>query len=244
MEMPYSDLKRILDGADRIVFFGGAGVSTGSGIPDFRGSGGLYTDEEGQTVPPETILSAAYLARYPEDFFRYYRTHMLYPDARPNAAHFALAELERRGKLTAVVTQNIDGLHQAAGSGKVLELHGSVLRNYCVHCGRSYPLSFMLETTGIPHCTCCRGTVRPDIVLYGEGLDGDCFLEAEQAISAADVLLVGGSSLTVQPAASLVGLYRGNHLILINRTPTPYDDRAELVIRDPIETVLPVAVYA
>ena len=235
-------LQDYIDHAEKIVFFGGAGVSTESGVPDFRSQDGLY--HQTYKYPPETILSHSFYMSKKKDFYDFYFDKLLTKGILPNKAHKKLYELEAAGKDITIVTQNIDGLHQAAGSGKVLELHGSVLHNYCVHCGRSYPLSFMLETTGIPHCTCCRGTVRPDIVLYGEGLDGDCFLEAEQAISAADVLLVGGSSLTVQPAASLVGLYRGKHLILINRTPTPYDDRAELVIRDPIETVLPVAVDA
>ena len=163
---------------------------------------------------------------------------MIYPDAAPNGAHRALAELERRGKLTAVVTQNIDGLHQAAGSVNVIELHGSVMRNYCVRCGRRYPLAYITESTGVPRCEACGALVRPDVVLYGECLDGEAWSRAEEAISAADVLIVGGTSLTVQPAASLVGLYEGDHLIIINKTPTPYDGYAEPVIRDPIEDVL------
>ena len=234
--MPYSDLKRILDGADRIVFFGGAGVSTGSGIPDFRGSGGLYTDEEGQTVPPETILSAAYLARYPEDFFRYYRTHMLYPDARPNAAHFALAELERRGKLTAVVTQNIDGLHQAAGSKKVYELHGSVLRNYCEDCGKFYDVNYVKDAEGVPKCS-CGGIIKPDVVLYEEGLDDSTIRGAVKAISEADMLIIGGTSLVVYPAAGLIDYYNGSKLVVINKSSTGRDEQADLVIQGSIGEV-------
>lgn len=235
--MEYPGLEKIIGEAKNIVFFGGAGVSTGSGIPDFRGGDGLYgTSYEGE--PPEELLSRRCLAVQPEKFFGYYRTHMIYPDAAPNGAHRALAELERRGKLTTVVTQNIDGLHQAAGSVNVIELHGSVMRNYCVRCGRRYPLAYITESTGVPRCEACGALVRPDVVLYGECLDGEAWSRAEEAISAADVLIVGGTSLTVQPAASLVGLYEGDHLIIINKTPTPYDGFAETVIRDPIEDVL------
>ena len=225
--------------ARRIVFFGGAGVSTESGIPDFRGNGGLYQKpDETFDVPPETILSHDYLRMHPDRFYRYYRRCMLYPQARPNAAHLALAELERLGKLTAVVTQNIDGLHQLAGSKEVIELHGSVLRNYCVSCGREYPLSFVESGEGIPFCEKCGRLVRPDVVLYGEGLDGALFERASDLISQADMLLIGGTSLTVYPAASLVRYYRGDHLILLNRDPTPYDAYAEMIIRDPIGQVL------
>ncbi len=232
------DLKNIVDHAEHLVFFGGAGVSTGSGIPDFRGSGGLYTAENEGEEPPETILSGAYLRDCPEKFFAYYKTHMLYPEAKPNAAHIALAKLERRGKLKAIVTQNIDGLHQAAGSRHVIELHGSVMRNYCTHCRKAYPLSYLLDCDGVPRCEICDAVVRPDVVLYGEGLDGESFGKAEKAISEANVLIVGGTSLTVQPAASLIDLFEGEHLIIINRTPTPYDGYAEYVIREPIEDVL------
>lgn len=231
------ELKSIIYGARNAVFFGGAGVSTGSGIPDFRGSGGLYTsaDEEER---PETILSGTYLCRYPEKFFKYYKTHMIYPDAHPNMAHIALAELERAGHLSAVVTQNIDGLHTAAGSSNVLELHGSVGRNFCTCCGKEYPLSYITGADGVPRCEKCGGMVRPDVVLYGEGLDSRVWNMAEEAISNADVLIVGGTSLTVYPAAGLVSGFSGEHLVIINRTPTPYDGLAELVIRDPIEDVL------
>lgn len=235
---PCNELKNIAAAAENIVFFGGAGVSTASGIPDFRGSGGLYTDYESEDEPPETVLSGAYLCRYPERFFAYYKTHMLYPGAEPNDAHYALAELERCGKLRALITQNIDGLHREAGSRNVIELHGSVKRNYCTHCGREYPLSFILESDGVPRCKRCGALVRPDVVLYGEGLDGGSYGAAEDAIAEADILIVGGTSLTVQPAASLVEVFCGEHMIIINRTPTPYDDYAEFVIREPIEQVL------
>lgn len=232
------ELKRMIGAAERIVFFGGAGVSTGSGIPDFRGSAGLYR-EEGPGERPEEILHTRYLARYPERFFAYYRAHMLYPDAEPNEAHRALAALEREGALTAVVTQNIDGLHTAAGSRTVHELHGSVLKNYCVACGRRYPLSFVLSSEGVPTCPACGAIVRPDVVLYGEGLCGDVFDAAIRAIADADLLLVGGSSLTVQPAASLIEYFDGEAMVILNKTPTPYDGLASLLIRDPIEEVLP-----
>lgn len=236
--MVLDELKNIVDNAENIVFFGGAGVSTGSGIPDFRGSGGLYTTDNDADESPETILSGAYLRRYPEKFFAYYKTHMIYPDAEPNDAHYALAELERLGKLKAVITQNIDGLHQMAGSRNVIELHGSVMRNYCTGCGKTYPLSYVTDSEGVPRCGLCGAVVRPDVVLYGEGLDGESFGKAEEAISEANVLIVGGTSLTVQPAASLIDLFDGERLIIINRTPTPYDGYAEYVIREPIEDVL------
>lgn len=234
----YEQLKQILTDAENIVFFGGAGVSTGSGIPDFRGSEGLYTGQKETKDTPEDILSSHYLHRYPERFFQYYKTHMLYPNAQPNEAHYALAELERMGKLSAVITQNIDGLHQAAGSQNVIELHGSVARNYCMRCGKRYPLSHVLSAHGVPRCTACDGVVRPDVVLYGEGLDGDAWARAEEAVASADVLIVGGTSLTVHPAASLVTLFEGSYFIIINRSPTPCDGYADLVIREPIEEVL------
>ena len=234
----YEELKKIIDGASDIVFFGGAGVSTESGIPDFRGAGGLYLGEEDDGVPPEEKLHIRYFLRNPEGFYRYYRRHMLYPEAQPNAAHLALAALERAGKLSTVITQNIDGLHQRAGSSNVIELHGSTLRNYCVRCGKKYGVDYILESTGVPKCSECGGIVRPDVVLYGEGLDGSVFADAEEAIANADVLIVGGTSLTVNPAASLVDYYCGEHLIIINQTPTPYDCFAEMIIRDPIGTVM------
>lgn len=231
------DLRTIIKEAKRIVFFGGAGVSKGSGIPDFRGTGGLYT-QGGYSESPEEMLSSTYLKRCPEKFFAYYKNNMLYPDAKPNAAHLTLAKWEREGKLTSVITQNVDGLHQMAGSKNVIELHGSVLRNYCVSCGELHPLSHILESDGIPRCRICGAVVRPDVVLYGENLDGAAFMQAQEDIACADVLIVGGTSLTVYPAAGLVQHFRGEHFIIINQTRTPYDSYAEIIIREPIEDVL------
>ena len=231
-------LKEIIKNAENIVFFGGAGVSTGSGIPDFRGNGGLYQKETAMEDTPEIILSGFYLKGKPEAFYTYYKKHMVYPKAKPNGAHLALAKLERAGKLLAVITQNIDGLHQLAGNRTVYELHGSVLRNYCTHCGKPYALSYILDADGVPYCTDCGAIVRPDVVLYNEGLDGMVFEEAASAIRDADVLIVGGTSLSVYPAAYLPQEFQGKHLIILNQTPTPYDEMAELVIREPIEKVL------
>ena len=228
-EKQYAELAAILAGAERMVFLGGAGVSTGSGIPDFRGSDGLYTASSPEEEPPERVLSGTYLRRFPEKFFAYYRRHMLYPGARPNAAHRALAQLEREGKLAAVITQNIDGLHQAAGSKTVLELHGSTLRNYCMKCGRFYDQNAILESTGVPHCE-CGGVIKPDVVLYEESLDQKVLKEAVSFISHADVLIVGGTSLVVYPAAGLIDYYRSDKLVLINRTPTARDSAADLVV--------------
>jgi len=234
--MHEKELAKIVKKAQRIVFFGGAGVSTGSGIPDFRSADGLYA-EDSSGERPEDILSGGYLRKYPEKFYAYYKNNMLYPDAKPNAAHWKLAQWEREGKLTSVITQNIDGLHQAAGSRNVIELHGSVLRNYCVSCGEAYPLSHVTASESVPRCTRCGGIVRPDVVLYGEGLDDAAFMRARADIAAADVLIVGGTSLTVYPAAGLVHYFKGRHFIIVNRTPTPYDVYAEYLIREPIEEV-------
>ncbi len=235
--MKYQALLDIIRDAKSIVIFGGAGLSTESGIPDFRGSGGLYQKKDESDIAPEMMLHHDFLEKHPERFFDYYRTHMLYPEAKPNAAHLAFAALEKMGKVTAVITQNIDGLHQRAGSENVIELHGSTLRNYCDRCGRSYGAEAVTETEGVPRCPVCGGIIRPDVVLYGEGLDADSWVRAETAIRKADVLIVGGTSLTVQPAASLVGAYRGEHLVIINQTRTPYDRWAELLIGDPIGEV-------
>ncbi len=219
----------------RIVFFGGAGVSTESGIPDFRSVDGLYNQE--YDYPPETILSHTFYRKNPEEFYRFYRNKMLCLDAKPNITHLKLAELEAAGKLTAVVTQNIDGLHQLAGSKKVLELHGSVLRNYCERCQRFMSAEKILHGTGVPTCMRCGGLVKPDVVLYEEGLDQDTIEEAVFEIAHADMLIVGGTSLAVYPAAGLIDYYRGNRLVLINKSTTPMDGRADLLIQDSLGAV-------
>ncbi len=229
-------LQQWVTDSGNIVFFGGAGVSTESGIPDFRSVDGLYHQK--YDVPPETMLSHTYYERRPEEFFRFYRDKMLPLEAQPNAAHRKLAELERAGKLKAVVTQNIDGLHQKAGSRTVYELHGSVLRNYCQRCGAAYSAEFIRDSRGVPQCPACGGRVKPDVVLYEEGLDQETVEGAVEAIRRADMLIVGGTSLVVYPAAGLINYYRGKKLVLINRDPTPYDGRADLVIHDSIGKVL------
>ena len=218
----------------RIVFFGGAGVSTESGIPDFRSVDGLYNQK--YAYPPETILSHEFFMRKTDEFYRFYRDKMLYPNARPNACHRKLAEWEQRGILTAVVTQNIDGLHQAAGSKRVYELHGAVQRNYCMRCGKFYDLNYVQGTRGVPKCE-CGGTLKPDVVLYGENLDGGTIQGACEAIAGADLLIIGGTSLNVYPAAGFIDLYRGRRLVLVNMSATPRDSRADLIIRDPIGKV-------
>ena len=233
---PQERLQQWIQDSDNIVFFGGAGVSTESGIPDFRSVDGLYNQKYDQ--PPETILSHTYFVQNTEEFYRFYRDKMLCLDAKPNAAHLKLAELERAGKLKAVVTQNIDGLHQLAGSQTVYELHGSVHRNYCAKCRAFYGVDFIAKGKGVPHCPACGGLVKPDVVLYEEGLDQDTIEGAVRAIAKADVLIIGGTSLVVYPAAGLVNYYRGNKLVLINRDPTPYDGQADLVIHDSIGKVL------
>ena len=232
-------LKKWLDESSNIVFFGGAGVSTESHIPDFSSTDGLYNQE--YDYPPETILSQSFYMRKPEEFYRFYRNKMLFPNAEPNRAHKALAKLEEMGKLKAVVTQNIDGLHQKAGSKEVLELHGSVLRNHCTRCGKFYGLDAILNSTGVPKCT-CGGTIKPDVVLYEEGLDSETIKKSVNYIANADVLIIGGTSLTVYPAAGLIDYYRGHKLILINKSVTPMDSRADLVISGPIGEVLGDAV--
>ena len=229
-------LKQWVDESDNIVFFGGAGVSTESGIPDFRSVDGLYHQQ--YDYPPETILSHTFYRRMTEEFYRFYRAKMLALSAQPNAAHKKLAQWEQEGKLRAVVTQNIDGLHQAAGSKKVYELHGSVHRNYCEKCGAFYDAEYILHSTGVPVCEKCGGRIKPDVVLYEEGLDQDTIEGAVLAISRADVLIVGGTSLVVYPAAGLINYYRGSKLALINRDPTPYDGQADLVIHASIGAVL------
>ena len=228
-------LQQMVDESNRIVFFGGAGVSTESGIPDFRSTDGLYHQK--YDWPPETILSRTFFDRMPEEFYRFYRDKMLPLEAAPNAAHLKLAELEQAGKLTAVVTQNIDGLHTKAGSKQVYELHGSVWRNHCMRCGKFYKPAYIRDSQGIPLCT-CGGKIKPDVVLYEEGLDDEVVAGAVHAIRNADMLIVAGTSLTVYPAAGLLRYFRGKHLVLINRDATPYDDMAELVIHEKVGKVL------
>ena len=228
-------LKTWIEASDNIVFFGGAGVSTESGIPDFRSTDGLYHQQ--WHYPPEVILSHTFYESNPAEFFRFYRAKLLAPDARPNAAHRKLAQWEQEGNLAAVITQNIDGLHQAAGSKHVLELHGSVHRNYCEKCGKFYDLDYILHTEGIPRCS-CGGTIKPDVVLYEESLNQNTLNESIRLISEADLLIIGGTSLNVWPAAGLINYYRGRHLVLINKSPVARDLSADLVITDPITATL------
>ncbi len=229
-------LRDMVAKSSSIVFFGGAGVSTESGIPDFRSVDGLYHQQ--YAYPPETILSHTFFRKHTEEFYRFYRNKMLYPDAVPNAAHRKLAEWEQEGKLKAVITQNIDGLHHAAGSKTVWELHGSVLRNYCEDCGAFYDMKYIMESEGIPRCEKCGGIVKPDVVLYEEGLDQHTLNEAVKAIKGADMLIIGGTSLAVYPAAGLIDYFLGKYLVLINKASTPRDNMADLVIRDSIGEVL------
>lgn len=228
-------LQELIDQHDRIVFFGGAGVSTESGIPDFRSVDGLYNQK--YDYPPETILSHTFFMRYPEEFYRFYRDKMLALDAKPNAAHKKLSELEAVGKLTGVVTQNIDGLHQAAGSKNVYEIHGSIHRNYCQKCGKFYDAAYVKNSKGVPHCE-CGGVIKPDVVLYEESLDENMIDKSIHAISQADTLIIGGTSLVVYPAAGFVDYFRGKHLVVINKSDTAKSVRAELTIAAPIGEVL------
>lgn len=236
--MSIKKLKEIIEKSDNIVFFGGAGVSTESGIPDFRSAAGLYSSENNSKYSPEYMLSHTFYKTQTEEFFEFYKSKMIYKDALPNDAHKALAELENRGKLKAVITQNIDGLHQMAGSKNVLELHGSVHRNYCEQCRTYYDLDYVLHSEGIPKCKKCDGIVKPDVVLYEEGLDSYTIDESIKYIEEADVLIIGGTSLVVYPAASLIRYYRGNKLILINKSETQYDSRALLTFYDSIGKIL------
>lgn len=228
-------LKELVEKSSNVVFFGGAGVSTESGIPDFRSTDGLYHQE--YDYPPETILSHSFFMRNPEEFYRFYKNKMLCLTAKPNAAHKKLAELEDAGKLKAVVTQNIDGLHQAAGSREVLELHGSVHRNYCMKCKAFYDGEYMRNARGIPTCQ-CGGMIKPDVVLYEEGLDNEILRSSIRYISRADVLIIGGTSLVVYPAAGLIDYYRGNKLVVINKSVTPQDKNADLVVQGSIGEIL------
>ena len=227
-------LQEMTDKAENIVFFGGAGVSTESGIPDFRSVDGLYNQI--YQYPPETILSHQFFINNTEEFYRFYRKKILYLEAKPNDAHIKLAELEAKGKLKAVITQNIDGLHQLAGSEKVLELHGSVHRNYCMDCHQFYPVQMIKDSQGVPKCS-CGGTIKPDVVLYGEGLNSEVMNQSVTAIASADVLIIGGTSLGVYPAAGLIDYYRGRNLVLVNKTETPMDSRANLIIKGSIGKV-------
>ena len=234
--MAYEELKTLVDSSERIVFFGGAGVSTESGIPDFRSVDGLYHQK--YDYPPETILSHTFFVQKPEEFFKFYRDKLLPLDAKPNKAHLKLAEWEKEGKLIGVVTQNIDGLHQAAGSKKVFELHGSVHRNYCMNCGKFFSAEFIRDSKEpVPHCE-CGGRIKPDVVLYEEGLDDAVVSGAIHAIAKADLMIVAGTSLTVYPAAGLLRYFRGRHLVLINRDTTPMDSQCDLVIHDKVGEVL------
>ncbi|MDE6411641.1 MAG: NAD-dependent protein deacylase [Clostridia bacterium] len=228
-------LKEMIGESNRIVFFGGAGVSTESGIPDFRSADGIYSGKH--TIPPEVILSADFFYSRTEEFYQFYREKMLCLSAKPNAAHSKLAEWEKAGKLIGVVTQNIDGLHQSAGSQKVFELHGSVHRNYCLRCKKQYSAEFILNSDGVPRCT-CGGIIKPDVVLYGEPLDGDTIEGAVNAIQSADMLLIAGTSLSVYPAAGFVRYFKGKHSVLINRDETPYDHECELVVHGKLGEVL------
>lgn len=228
-------LQSIVDESDNIVFFGGAGVSTESGIPDFRSVDGLYNQK--YKYPPETIISHSFYRRNPEEFYRFYKDKMLFPEAKPNKAHMKLAELEAAGKLKAVITQNIDGLHQMAGSRRVIELHGSVHRNYCERCHKFYDLRYVIDALGVPKCS-CGGTIKPDVVLYEEGLNNQDIEDVIHYISEADTLIIGGTSLVVYPAAGLIRYFRGRHLVVINMSPTQSDREADLLITDKIGSVL------
>ena len=235
-EKEIEQLQAMIDESNRIVFFGGAGVSTESNIPDFRSATGIYHQK--YKYSPEQVVSHSFFMKYPEAFYEFYKEKMMILDAKPNAAHLKLAELEQAGKLQAVVTQNIDGLHQAAGSKKVLELHGSVHRNYCQSCGKLFDAEYILKSSGIPTCDECGGSIKPDVVLYEEGLDQQTLEDAVYYISHADMLIIGGTSLAVYPAAGLIDYYRGNKLVLINKSTTPLDNRADLLIQGSIGAVL------
>lgn len=228
-------LQKFIDESQNIVFFGGAGVSTESGIPDFRSKDGLYNQK--YKYPPEQIISHSFFVQNPEEFYEFYKDRMLITGAKPNAAHIKLAELEKAGKVKAVVTQNIDGLHQAAGSKTVYELHGSVLRNYCTKCHKFFDVNYVKNASGIPYCDKCGGIVKPDVVLYEESLDTDTIVGAVNAITNADTLIVAGTSLVVYPAAGFIDYFKGNHFVLINRDPTPADYKADLVIHDKVGEV-------
>lgn len=235
-------LKQLIDRSDYIVFLGGAGTSTESNIPDFRSGNGLYAKESELNVPPEEILSIGFFNRRTADFYTYYRENLIHPEARPNKAHLALAELERRGKLKTIITQNIDGLHQMAGSTEVIEIHGSLHRSYCKGCGKVFDLGYVLEAASVPHCDVCGSTVRPDVVMYGESLDEELLTRSVDHLAQADLLIVGGTSLVVYPAAGLIRYFRGEDLVIINQTPTRYDHLASMTFGGPIGQILAEAV--
>jgi NAD-dependent deacetylase len=234
-------LKSLISQSSNIVFFGGAGVSTESNIPDFRSEDGIYKTKNKYGYPPQTLLSHQFFIKHPDIFYDFYKTAMIYKDAKPNAAHFALAELEKQHKLKAVITQNIDGLHQKAGSDRVIELHGSVYRNFCMECGEFYDLDTVINSVSVPKCK-CGGIIKPDVVLYGEQLNYDHLNDAIDYISKAEVLIVGGTSLSVYPAANLIRYYKGNKLVLINKSQTEFDESADVLICDSIGKVLSEAV--
>lgn len=242
MENKIEKLTKILKESNNIVFFGGAGVSTASNIPDFRSSNGLFSQRLNKSFTPEQLVSRTFFFKYPEEFFNFYKSKLVYPDARPNNAHKALAKLESMGKLKAIITQNIDGLHQMAGSKNVFELHGSVLRNYCMDCNTFYASEFILNSKGIPTCEECGGLVKPDVVLYEEALDNAVLMGAVDTIAKADTLIIGGTSLVVYPAAGLIDYFKGKNLVLINKSSTSADKDANLVINDYIDKVLLEAV--
>jgi NAD-dependent deacetylase len=228
--MSIDKLKEIVSNSNNIVFFGGAGVSTESNIPDFRSANGLYNETTKSSYSPEEMLSHSFFINHTEDFYNFYKSKMIYRDAKPNDAHISLAKLEQRGKLKAIITQNIDGLHQLAGSKEVLELHGSVHRNYCMSCGKFHSIEAIISSNGIPRCSECNGILKPDVVLYEEGLNSNVIEKAIDYISKSEVLIVGGTSLTVYPASGLIRYFAGKHLILINKSVTQYDNLAEIVI--------------
>ncbi len=236
------ELADIINDSDNIVFFGGAGVSTASGVPDFRSSDGLYSKKLDRNFTPEQAVSHSFFMRYTDEFYDFYKKNLIYPDAKPNDCHIALAKLEKIGKLKAVITQNIDGLHQDAGSVNVYELHGSVLRNYCMKCHKPYNVQHIISSGGVPRCTECGDIVKPDVVLYEEGLDSNIISGAVNAIASADVLIIGGTSLVVYPAAGFIDYFSGRKLVLINKSETKADSRADLIINDDIAKVMREAV--
>ena len=238
MNQNINQLIEIIKKSNNIVFFGGAGISTSSGIPDFRSSTGLYSKKLNRNFTPEQAVSHSFFVRYPDEFFDFYKKNLIYPEAKPNGCHIALAKLEEMGKLKAIVTQNIDGLHQAAGSKAVYELHGSVLRNYCTKCMEFFDVEYILNSNGVPKCNKCGGIVKPDVVLYEEGLNDEIVSNSIRAISEADTLIIGGTSLIVYPAAGLINYFKGNKLVLINKSATSADKKADLVINSDISTVM------